>query len=129
MLLCYTMMLATVTNLHPYLSCALLWVHENQLKKTYVSLLTAESTCELLQNASMVEVEGGCIICSKPKQRFVSDFVLEEDADYVLMTPAETLLALLPSRILLPYASVPRKAAQKTLIGLLDSHQSPGKSV
>ena len=90
------MLLATRMQLHPYLSSTFLWIHEWQLGKIYSDLGQAESAYDMVQNATMKEVEDGYIIESHDGRRLLNDDTLDDKADLVLMTPVESLLVLLP---------------------------------
>ena len=87
LLLYYTMLMATIMRLHPYLSSTYLWIHEWQLSKIYSDLGKAESAYEMLQDASMKEVEEGHVIVSTRTLRALGDSALEDKADVVLTTP------------------------------------------
>ena len=98
----YTMLMATTMRLHPYLSSTFLWIHAWQLNKIYSDLGRAESAYEMLQDASMKEVEDGYVIVSTRTLKVLGDDALDDKADVVLTTPVESLLDLVPSRLSMP---------------------------
>ena len=60
----------------------------------------------MLQDVSMKEVEEGYVIISTRTMRVAGEAALDDKADVVLMAPVESLLALVPLRLQLPYAGL-----------------------
>ena len=50
-----------------------LWMFEAQLVNIYVDVVEAESAHDMLQEASMKDMKGGCVIQSRHKQNIISD--------------------------------------------------------
>ena len=114
LLMYYTMLMATTMRLHPYLSSTFLWIHEWQLSKIYDDFAPAEGAHEMLTGVTMKEVREGYISVSTQTLKVLGDFALEDKADVVLMTPVESLLDMVPSRLSMPY---PRKGEDRRLAG------------
>ena len=64
LLLYFTMVMATNLQLHPYLSSTYLWIHEWQWSKIYTDLGKAENAHDMVQDATLKQVEDGYAIVS-----------------------------------------------------------------
>ena len=106
LLLYYVMLMATAMRLHPYLSSTFLWIHEWQLSKIYADFAPAESAHEMLKGVTMKEVKEGYILHDTQTLKVLGDFTLDDKADVVLMTPVESLLAMVPTRLNMPYSGL-----------------------
>ena len=93
-------------HLHPYLSSAFLWIHTWQLSKIYADFGPAESAYEMLKDVTMKEVRAGYVILSTQTLKVLGDDALDDKAEIVLMTPVESLLDLVPSRLSMPYTGL-----------------------
>ena len=109
LLMYYTMLMATTMRLHPYLSSTFLWIHEWQLSKIYSDFALAESAHEMLTGVTMKEVKEGYVLFNTQTLKVLGDFMLEDKADVVLMSPVETLLDLVPARLSMPCTGLQAK--------------------
>ena len=106
LLLYYSMLMATTMRLHPYLSSTFLWIREWQLSKIYDDFAPAESAFEMLKDVTMKQVKGGYVVLSNQTLKILGDYTLDDKADVVLMAPVESLLDMVPCRLIMPYSGL-----------------------